>query len=125
MSFIQPMNYCGKLRGADVHLFVARRAALLRTVIAGSIVLWIFTDAPSWSKTLHAKRSDEVSNSASPFEGDSYSLLLPPQQREIADDDSWTSKQTPPQRYMREFYWQFTKWRRFPQSMRSRQANYN
>ena len=43
-----------------------------------------------------------------PSEGDSYSSLLPPENQEVADQErlSWTLKKFPPQKYMREFYWQ-------------------
>jgi hypothetical protein len=85
-----------------------RSAPIRWIIVAGLIVLWVGAGAQSRAQTSHAGRTDQAGGpSTLPPEGDSYSLMLPPEKSEIADQEplTWTLKKFPPQPYMREFYW--------------------
>ena len=97
------------MRPFEVQRIHLRRAVVRAIVVAGSIAFWIGAVTPSQAQTSNTGRTDQAGASSTiPPEGDSYSVLLPPEESEIADQEplSWTLQKFPPQPYMREFYWQ-------------------
>jgi hypothetical protein len=83
---------------------------------AGLTVLWAGPGEAQTSSKGRASQTDASnpqSQSQAPSttpvpEGDSFSELLPPQEQEEADQlpISWDLRKFPPQKYMREIYWQ-------------------
>ena len=92
-------------RGAEMRLVVSRcirRRRIFATplVAAGCVALSVGVATKSYAQTSTSSPQGD--------QGGAYSLLLPPEQNEIADQErlSWTLSKFPTQPYMREFYWQ-------------------
>jgi hypothetical protein len=84
-----------------------------RTIVAvGWVALCVacaVVPTPSQAQTRTGTSSQgQTSSTDQQPQGNSYSSLLPPENQEVADQErlSWTLQKFPPQKYMREFYWQ-------------------
>ena len=96
------------MRSFDLRCIRGRSAFDRTLIVAGSIAFWLGAATQSHAQTSNVGQTNQAGTPSIPPQGDAYSLLLPPERSEIADQEhlSWTLSKFPSQPYMREFYWQ-------------------